>query len=142
MFQKQSSYEFVQKPSLNDCQSAVPPTTNEEEQYHVTLEMLLKIKQKRLHEAKSHCSDKSDEEDSPEIPLLHTLNIPLIMRNIVSELIDFDEIASLWNFLVLSHPVHDAYFDYSAKNHNEWICDGNSFSISDVEKWVLKSVLI
>lgn len=51
------------------------------------------------------------------------------MRNLVSEMIGMPykcmEVTVLWNFILLSHPAHDTYLDYSIKSHNAWIQPGN-----------------
>lgn len=60
--------------------------------------------------------------------LLSSHNIPSIINNLCNKLIGSpyrsDAVIQLWNFIFLSHPAQDTYFDYSTRNHNEWIRHG------------------
>ncbi|KAI1732503.1 beige/BEACH domain-containing protein [Ditylenchus destructor] len=64
--------------------------------------------------------------ESKRPPLtLPVFDLAETMRNLVSEMIGMPykcmEVTVLWNFILLSHPAHDTYLDYSIKSHNAWI---------------------
>lgn len=55
-------------------------------------------------------------------------NIASVLNNLCTELIGSpyrsDAVIQLWNFILLSHPAQDTYFDYSTRSHNDWIRHG------------------
>lgn len=48
----------------------------------------------------------------------------VILIELIGDPVQYDEFVQLWNFILLSHPAHDNYLEYSLVDYNTWISLG------------------